>query len=364
MANFRTIRTTSFALLATSLLLAGCSGDASKTAEAGGKTVETSNETTMAINAKGSSFVKPFMENVLEAYKGKSGTSINYQGGGSGAGISALIDGTVPFACSDAPMSDEEMTEAETKLGSKAMNLPIVLGAISIAYNAPGVTDLKMDGETLAGVFMRSITKWNDPKIAALNPGTTLPDADIRVIVRGDGSGSTYVLSDYLSAVSTEWKEKMGRSKKLNWPQGVTAMQQSDGVTKATKDTPGSITYTEVSYALQSGLGMAMVKNASGEFVKPEGAAVTAAAAGASLPDDFRGSIVNSPGKGAYPISSFVFALLPTDMSKNPSGQAIVDAMNYILTEGQMKAGELHYAPVPESVATKVIEQLKSIKVK
>lgn len=341
--------------------MSGCSGKPKEGAEAGGSSGSAAPAST-SIDAKGSTFVKPFLENVFEEFKGKSGVTINYQGGGSGAGISGLLDGTVPFAASDAPMSDEEMGKATSGPSGAVMNLPIVLGAIAIAYNLDGVADLKLDAEVLAHIFQRKITNWNDPKIAALNAGVTLPDLPITVVVRADGSGSTYVFSDFLSkAAPAAWT--LGTDKQISWPNDVQKQQKSDGVSKATKDTPGAITYVELSFAKQAGLGLTSVKNADGQFVKPEPAGVTAAAENAALPEDFRGSIVNAPGATSYPVSSYVFALVPSDLSKNTAGKGIVDALKYVVGEGQAKAEGLDYAPLPETIKTKVSEKLAAIKV-
>ena len=336
-------------------------GSASGSASASGA----GQKSTAMVDAKGSTFVKPFLDKVFEEHTAKGGLQVNYQGGGSGAGITAFIDGTVPFAASDAPMSDEELKKAAEKGMADVKNVPIVLGSLAIAYNIPNMAEgLQLDGTVLAEIFMGKITKWNDPKIVALNAGKTLPDLAIIPVVRADGSGSTYVLSDYLSAVDATWKSTMGISKQISWPETVQKKPKSDGVTNGVKDTPGAIGYVELGFAKEGGLSYAAIKNAAGKFVLPSAESVTAAAAGAKLPADFRGSIVNASGDGAYPISSYVYAILPNDLSKNANGTAIIDALKYVVGEGQSKAEELNYSKLPESVAKQVTDVLTAVKVK
>lgn len=344
-------------------ILAGC-GSGTSSSTAGGTTAAQTSGGGSVINAKGSSFVKPFLENVFEDYKKSAGVNVNYQGGGSGAGISALLDGTIPFAASDAPMKDEELAKGKEKLGSDVLNFPIVVGGIAVAYNLPDVKDLKLDAPAVAGIFSRKITKWNDPAIMSLNPGVTLPASDIAVIVRGDDSGSTYVFTDFLSSADSAWNTSLGKGKKINWPNGVTALLKSDGVTKGAKDLPGSITYVETSYAKNAKLGIALIKNKAGNFVAPDGLSMSAAAASAKLPEDFRASIVNGDGAQAYPITSFVFGLVAMDQTKNASGADLVKALRYAVTDGQAKAESLEYAKLPDEVAKKVTAKLDAIKVK
>lgn len=312
-----------------------------------------------SVDAQGSTFVQPFLSKVFSEYKTKTGFQINYTGGGSSAGIQGVVEGGAPFGASDAPMSDEEMGKAKGKI----LNVPIVLGAVAIAYNVPGVeSGLKLDGPVLAEIFMSKIEKWNDPKIAGLNPGVTLPDLPIAVQVRADGSGTTYVVSDFLSKVSEEWKSAMGTSKKLSWGPKAQQWPKSDGVANNTKQTPGSITYVELTWAKKSGLSYAAVKNPDGQFVLPDAAGITAAAEGVSLPDDFRVSIVNAPGAKSYPISSFVFGLVPEDLTGNKFGKQVVEAIRYTITDGQAFAEELDYAKLPQGVVDKVTAALGGVK--
>ena len=259
-------------------------------------------------------------------------------------------------------MNDEEL--ASSKAG-KILNLPLILGGEAIIYNVPGVPNgLKFDGPTLAQIFMAKITKWNDLKITAMNPGINLPNLNITVQARADGSGSTYLLSDYLSNVSPEWQTTMGKSKKLKWSEKVQQWPQSAGVVNNAKQTPGSITYAELSWAKKSGLMYAAIKNKSGAFVLPDAKGVTAAAAATKLPDDFRGSIVNATGADSYPISSYVFGLVPEDLTTQEHGRDIIDAISYVASEAQEFAEGLDYARLPDAVAQAVQTSLKSVKVK
>lgn len=347
----------SIALLAAyaAFVVAGCTSPGTegqpKTTASGG-----------TVTARGSTFVQPFLSKVFDEYNKKTGFQINYTGGGSSNGIQGVSEGTVPFGACDAPMSDEEL--AASTVGP-ILNLPIVLGSIAIVYNVPGVEGhINLDGATLAEIFMTKISKWNDPKIAALNPGVNLPNLAITVQARADGSGSTYVLSDYLSTISPAWSSAMGKSKKLKWDEKVQQWPKSDGVANNTKQTPGSISYVELSWAKKSGLQYAAIKNSAGKYVLPEPAGVSAAAAAAKLPSDYRGSIVNAPGDASYPISSYVFALIPEDLTKQEYGAQVKDALMYVITDGQQFAESLDYAKLPDEVAAGVKEALAKVKVK
>ncbi len=342
-------------------LLGGCKSDTS--ADNGGSTDGTKNPGGMSssgsIDAQGSTFVQAFLSRAFDEFKKKENFQINYTGGGSSQGIQNVSSGLTLFGASDAPMSDEELSAAK----SKVLNLPIVLGNVAIAYNAPGVPNgLKLDGPVIAEIFMLKIKKWNDPKIAAMNPDVKLPDSLIAVQVRADGSGTTYVFSDFLSAVSPEWNTAMGKSKKLNWPSGVFAWPKSDGVAINTQKTPGSIAYMELSWAKQSNLSYAAVKNAAGKFVLPEPAGATAAAEATvgSMPADFRMSIVNAAGDASYPIASYVFGLIPEDLKSKPQGDNVLKAFEYLVGDAQNFAEELHYAKLPTEVAAKVKAALQS----
>ena len=313
------------------------------------------------INASGASFPAPIYQKWFEEYKAKTGIQINYQGIGSGAGIKALTEGTVDFAASDAPMTDQQMAALKVK----AFHFPTVLGAVVLTYNIPGVTaKLKFSGPTVAGIFMGTITKWNDPKIKADNPGVNLPakDNDIVVVHRADSSGTSFIFTDYLSKVSPEWKSKVGAATSVQWPIGLSGAQNA-GVAGLVKQTPGSIGYVELIYAVQQKMGYADIKNANGKWVTPSFEGVTAAAAGMKdMPADFRVSITNGPGDQTYPISSFTWMLIPSQIADASKKKAIVDFLNWMLTDGQKECQAMSYAPLPASVVAKEKKQIAQIK--
>ncbi|HRJ27247.1 MAG TPA: phosphate ABC transporter substrate-binding protein PstS [Fimbriimonadaceae bacterium] len=347
--------------------LAGCGPkDSASTGETGsgtGAPTTGGKEMSGSIDARGSTFVMLFLSRAFDEFKKQEGFQINYTGGGSSTGIQDVSEGIALFGASDAPMSDEEQAAAKTKI----LNLPLVLGNVAVVYNVPGMeSGLMLDPTVLSEIFRLKITQWNDPKIAALNPGKTLPDSKIIVQVRADGSGTTYVFSDFLSKTDPTWKSEMGTSKKLNWPSGVSAWPKSDGVATNAKKTPGSIAYLEVSWAKQSGLSTAMVKNAAGKFVGPEPAGATAAADAmvAQMPADFRQSIVNAPGDASYPIASYVFGLIPEDLATKPQGDKVLKAFEFLIGPAQAYAEELDYAKLPPSVVEKVKAQLAQVATK
>jgi phosphate transport system substrate-binding protein len=276
---------------------------------------------------------------------------INYQSIGSGGGIRQLLDKTVDFGASDGPMTDEQLQQA----GFKVLHFPTVLGAAVPSYNIPGVTgELKFTPEAIAGIFLGKVTKWNDPAIAGANPGVKLPGDDIVVIHRSDGSGTTYIWTDYLSKVSSEWQSKVGKNTSVNWPVGLGG-KGNEGVAGLLKQTPDSIGYVELIYAIQNSLPYGTVKNSSGEFIKASLAGVSAAAAGAakSMPEDFRVSITNPPGKEAYPISSFTWLLIPAQIQDPAKKTAIKDFLGWMLASGQQFCEPLAYAKLPKEVVAK-----------
>ena len=288
---------------------------------------------------------------------------INYQSIGSGGGIRQLSEQTVDFGASDAPMSDAEMAKAK---GGPVAHIPTALGAVTMIYNLPGVTSpLKLTGDVIAGIFQGQITKWNDPRIAALNSGANLPATDILVVHRSDGSGTSYVFTDYLANVSPAWATKPGKGKEVQWPVGLGA-KGNEGVAGQVKQTPGAIGYVELAYATQNKMAMASVKNANGEFVSPSIASVTAAAAGAAakLPatTDYRVSIVNAPGAGVYPISSFTWIIAYTRQADPAKGKKLTDFLRWALNDGQGMEPALDYAPLPESMRTALLTRVDSIK--
>jgi len=304
------------------------------------------------INAAGATFPYPIYSKWFDEYhKLHPNVQINYQSIGSGGGIRQLLDKTVDFGASDGPMTDEQLQQA----GFKILHFPTVLGAAVPSYNIPGVAgELKFTPEALAGIFLGKVTKWNDPAIAGPNPGVKLPADDIVVIHRSDGSGTTYIWTDYLAKVSTDWQSKVGKNTSVNWPVGLGG-KGNEGVAGLLKQTPDSIGYVELIYAIQNSLPYGTVKNSSGEFIKASLAGVSAAAAGAakSMPEDFRVSITNPPGKDAYPISSFTWLLIPAQIQDPAKKAAIKDFLTWMLTSGQQFCEPLAYAKLPKEVVAK-----------
>ncbi|MGC4082828.1 MAG: phosphate ABC transporter substrate-binding protein PstS [Vicinamibacterales bacterium] len=316
----------------------------------------------LQINGAGATFPYPIYSKWFDEYhKSHTQVQINYQSIGSGGGIRQVSNGTVFFGATDGPMTDEQLKAAPGAI----RHFPTVLGADVPVYNLPGISaDLSFTGPLLADIFLGKITKWNDAAIAKVNPGVTLPATDITVVHRSDGSGTTYIWVDYLSKVSPEWKEKVGVATSVNWPVGVGG-KGNEGVAGLVSQTPGSIGYVELIYALQNKIAFGPVQNANGEFVKASTASVTAAAAAAaaSMPADFRVSITNAAGAGAYPVSSFTWLLLYEDAADKAQARAMVDFMKWALTDGQQFAAQLGYAPLPDAVVTQELAALESIKV-
>lgn len=311
------------------------------------------------INGAGATFPYPIYSKWFDLYhRAHPEFQFNYQSIGSGGGIRQFVAQTVDFGASDNPMSDEQITGAP----GKVLHIPTVLGAVTIVYNVPEITaPLKLNGAALAELFLGTIKKWNDPKIAVLNPGVTLPAKDVLVVHRSDGSGTTFVFSDYLSKVSPAWLQKVGRGPSLAWPAGLGA-KGNEGVTGMVRQTPGSIGYVEKAYARQNKLPMASIQNKSGEFVAPTTDAVSKAAASAVIPADFRVSITDAPGIGVYPIASFTYLLVYSPAKDPVKGKAIAEFLKWAMTMGQTFAAPLDYAPLPAPVVQKVqavVSQLK-----
>ena len=313
------------------------------------------------INAAGATFPAPIYQKWFEDFhKMHSDIQINYQSIGSGGGIRQLTEGTVDFGASDMPMTNDQLSKI-TKY--KVLHFPTVLGGVVPAYNIAGAASLKFSGETLAGIYMGTIKKWNDAVLKKDNPGVNLPNDDITVVHRSDGSGTTFVWTDYLSKVSPEWKSKVGANTSVNWPVGLGG-KGNEGVAGLVKQTPGSIGYVELIYAAQNKMEYGSVKNAAGSFVKADVASVTDAAAGAAndMPDDFRVSITNAPGKNAYPISSFTWLLIPDKIDDAAKKKSIKDFLAWMMTAAQADAPALSYAPLPKPVVAKEQKQLALIK--
>jgi phosphate transport system substrate-binding protein len=318
----------------------------------------------MLITGAGATFPNPIYSKWFAVYHEKhSNMQFNYQSVGSGAGIKQMTDGTVDFGATDGPMNDDQLKAYRDKHGWGILHFPTVLGAVVPTYNIPGVTGtLNFTPEALAGIFLNKITKWNDPVIAAANKGVNLPASDILVVHRSDGSGTTYVWTDYLSKVSDEWKTKVSKATSVNWPVGLGG-KGNDGVTELVKQTPGAIGYVELIYAIQIGVPYGTVKNSAGNFVKADLASVNAAASGAAkeMPSDFRVSITNAPGKTAYPIASFTWLLIPEKIPDAGKRDAIKGFLDWMLTEGQGFAEQLSYAKLPKEVVEKEKKAINNV---
>src|SRR3974390_1557416 len=310
----------------------------------------------LLINGAGATFPNPIYTKWFDEYHKKDPKiQFNYQSVGSGAGIKQVTEGTVDFGATDGPMNDEQLKAYQDKHGSAILHFPAVLGAAVPTYNVPGVTaTLNFTPEALAGIFLGKITKWNDPAIAGPNKGVSLPANDIVVVHRSDGSGTTYCWTDYLSKVSDEWKTKVSKSTSVNWPVGLGG-KGNEGVTGLFKQTPNSIGYVELIYAVQNNIPYGAVKNSSGNFVKADLASVSAAASGAAkdMPEDFRVSITNAPGKNAYPISSFTWLLIPQKFQDASKRDALKGFVKWMLSDGQNYAEGLSYAKLPKEVIEK-----------
>jgi len=318
----------------------------------------------LLINGAGATFPYPIYSKWFDVYHQKnSSINFNYQSVGSGAGIKQVTEGTVDFGASDGPMNEEQMKAFQDKRGTQILHFPTVLGAAVPTYNVPGVTgSLNFTPEALAGIFLGKITKWNDPAIAGANNGVNLPANDIVVVHRSDGSGTTYMWTDYLSKVSDEWKSKVNKATSVNWPVGLGG-KGNEGVTGLIKQTPNAIGYVELIYALQNNVPYGMVKNAAGNFVKADVSSVSAAAASAvkDMPADFRVSITNAPGKAAYPISSFTWLLIPAKIPDSAKRDAIKGFLKWMLTDGQSYCEQLSYAKLPKEVVEKEEKAINNI---
>ncbi len=311
------------------------------------------------VNGAGATFPNPMYQKWFSEYhKAHPDIQFNYQSIGSGGGIRQVLAQTVDFGASDGPMTDEQLSQAKVKI----LHIPTVMGAVVPAYNVPGVsTELKFTPEALAGIFLGKITTWNDPAIAKANPGVSLPNQTIIVVHRSDGSGTTYIFTDYLSKVSSEWANGPGKGTSVKWPVGLGG-KGNEGVAGMIRQMQGGIGYIELIYAVQNKIDYGLVKNASGGFVKASLESVTAAAASVkSMPADFRVSITNAPGKDAYPISSFTWLLIPEKSKEAAKGKILADFLNWMVDDGQKMTAELTYAPLPGNVAEKVKGAIKSV---
>jgi len=315
----------------------------------------------LQINAAGATFPYPIYSKWFDEYhKLHPNLEINYQSIGSGGGIRQLLAGTVDFGASDMPLKDDQLSPFKVK----PLHFPTVLGAVVPTYNVPGLSaDLKFTQKALAGIYLGKITKWNDPAIARTNPGVKLPGDDIVVVHRSEGSGTTYIWTDFLSKADPDWEAKVGRNASVNWPVGLGG-KGNEGVSGSVEQTPDSIGYVELIYAIQNHMRYGLVQNAAGVFLKADLAGVTAAAAAAakSMPDDFRVSITNAPGKTAYPISSFTYLLIPQSFSDATKRDAIIGFLRWMLKDGQQYTEALSYAPLPKEVVAKEMKAISLIK--
>ena len=312
----------------------------------------------MTINGAGATFPYPIYSKWFDEYaKVDPSVRFNYQSIGSGGGQKQILAETVDFGASDGPMSDDNLAKAPGKL----LHIPTVAGADVVAYNLPGDPALRFDADAIAGVFLGQIKKWNDPKLAALNPGVKLPDQEIVVVHRSDGSGTTYIWTDYLSKISPEWKQKVGTNTSVNWPTGLGG-KGNEGVAGQVRQTPGALGYVELIYAVQNKMPYADVKNASGEFVKASLESITAALATAQIPDDFRFSITNAPGKNAYPVSGATWLLVYEQQKDATKGKKMVEFLKWAETKGEQMAKDLEYAPLPDNLRDRVLKRVDEIK--
>ena len=312
----------------------------------------------MTINGAGATFPYPIYSKWFDEYaKVDPSVRFNYQSIGSGGGQKQILAQTVDFGASDAPMSDDNLAKAPGKL----LHIPTVAGAVVLTYNLAANQALKLDGETIAGIFMGQIKKWNDPKIAALNAGVSLPDQEIVVVHRSDGSGTTYIFTDYLSKVSGDWKSKVGTNTSVNWPTGLGG-KGNEGVSGQVKQTPGALGYVELIYAIQNKMPYAEAKNSAGQFVKPTLEAVTAAMATANIPNDFRFSMTDAPGKDSYPIAGATWLLVYERQKDAVKGKKLGEFLKWALTKGEDMAKELDYAPLPPQLRDRVLKRVDEIK--
>jgi len=312
----------------------------------------------MLINGAGATFPFPIYSKWFNEYaKVDPSVRFNYQSIGSGGGQKQILAETVDFGASDGPMSDENLAKAPRAL----WHFPTVAGADVIIYNLPGDPKLKLDGATIAAIFLGTITKWNDPAIAAQNPDVKLPDTDVVVVHRSDGSGTTYIFTDYLTKVSPDWKAKVGKGGSVSWPSGIGG-KGNEGVSGQVKQVPGSVGYTELAYAVQNSLSFADVKNSSGNYITPSIDSVTEALATADIPDDFRFSMTNPPGAKAYPIAGTTWLLVYAEQKDHAKGEKLVQFLKWAYSDGEKMAPALNYAPLPDALVKRALDKVQSIK--
>jgi phosphate transport system substrate-binding protein len=318
----------------------------------------------LKINGAGATFPYVIYSKWFDVYHKKSNIEFNYQSIGSGGGIKQVIEGTVDFGASDGPMTPEQLNDALTKQGTEILHIPTVMGAVVLSYNIPQIgPGLRLTPDVLAGIYLGEIKRWNDSRITSLNSGKQFPDQMIVVAHRSDGSGTSFIFTDYLSKVSKSWETKVGRGTSVSWPVGLGG-KGNEGVTGLVKQTPGAIGYVELAYAVKNNLPYAAMKNKSGVFVDPTLESVTAAAAGAAknMPEDLRVSITDAEGKGSYPISGFTWLLVYKQMKDRQKGEALVKFLQWAMTDGQSYAKDLLYAPLPKEVVKRCDSKIRQIK--
>ena len=323
----------------------------------------TAKSTTVRLQGAGSTFDTPLFGKVFQALEKSSGIQVNYQSIGSGGGVSQMTKGVVDFGATDYPLNDEQTTAAEAT-GGAVIHVPVTMGAVSVGYNLP-IDGLKLDGATLGDIYLGKLTKWNDARIAALNPGVKLPDTAIAVVHRAEGSGTTFIFTSYLASVNPEWKSKVGAAGSVSWPAGIGA-KGSEGVSGQVTNTPGAIGYFELAYAKQNHIKSALLKNANGKFVEPsvKGAAAAGAGAAANMPADLKAVFLNAPGDDSYPIAGFSWIVVFQNQKDPAKGDAIVKMLKYVVTDGQQFAAPLDYAPLPKPVQDLALKAITTITVR
>jgi phosphate transport system substrate-binding protein len=317
----------------------------------------------LQLNGAGATFPAVIYSKWFDEYKNATGVQFNYQAIGSGGGIKQITEGTVDFGATDGPMSDQQLAEAKSKQGADVLHIPTVMGAVVVSYNIPGLNGkLNLDGTTLANIFLGNITKWNDGAIAKLNPKVSLPDKAIVVAHRSDGSGTSFIFTDYLTKVSKDWETKVGKGTSVNWPVGLGG-KGNDGVAGLVKQTEGSVGYVELAYAVKNNIAYATMKNKAGKFVEASFSSVSAAAEGSSkdMPADLRVSITDAAGKDSYPISGFTWLLVYQNMKDEAKANALVNFLKWAMGKGQTFATELYYAPLPKAVVKMCEKNISTI---
>jgi phosphate transport system substrate-binding protein len=351
-------RTSGTIALLGALALSACGGGDASPAAMKQKQQSGSTGGTVTLTGAGASFPRPIYDRWFAEYANANPVRVNYQAIGSGGGIRQVTEGTVDFGASDAPMSQEELAKAPGMV-----HVPTVLGAVTIAYNLPGLAQpLRLDGATLAGIFGGTIKKWNDPAVAALNPGVQLPATDVIPVHRTDGSGTTFIFTEYLAAVSPQWKQGVGVGKTVNWPAGLGG-KGNEGVTGQVRQTPGAVGYVELAYAREGKLPTAALRNAAGQFVQASVEATAAAAENLQMAanGDLRASLVNLPGAQTYPIAAWTYLLVPPHMQDCGKARALAGLVRWSLTQGGDFARQLHYAPLPEAVRTPALGAMDGV---